>query len=34
MGWIDDERKIDPVHIDRLVHIDHSGKKGRRMNRS
>lgn len=30
MGWIDDERKTDTVHIDRLVHTDHSGKKGRR----
>lgn len=29
MGWID-ERKTDTVHTDRLVHTDHSGKKGRR----
>lgn len=25
-----DERKTDTVHTDRLVHTDHSGKKGRR----
>ena len=30
MSWIDDERKTDMVHTDRLVHTDHSGKKGRR----
>lgn len=30
MSWIDDERKTDMVHTDRLVHADHSGKKGRR----
>ena len=33
MSWIDDERKTDMVQTDRLVHTDHSGKKGRREDR-
>ena len=30
ISWIDDERKTDMVHTDRLVHTEHPGKKGRR----
>lgn len=30
ISWIDNERKTDMVHTDRLVHTEHPGKKGRR----